>query len=209
MSVCTCSEGRKESLKKVTCWEPGSYSLWSRIEAFWIVNLLWASSFQNKISAPWEGNVAFRNLKCNIWKMCCGNWRWTWKCSTFLIHCLDFSSFFFPSKGKNCEISKQVDTRLVGNIIDRCWCASSTDVRQTAASPCPSQLQTGAGDVMPLLALSRLQVSLLIWAPTSLETKMTLDKLLSVFACSKYVTVIVKLYMQKTIYNKRGVYEII
>lgn len=25
--------------------------------------------------------------------------------------------FFFPSKGKNCEISKQVDTRLIGNIL--------------------------------------------------------------------------------------------
>lgn len=123
MSVCTCSEGRKESLKKVTCWEPGSYSLWSRIEAFWIVNLLWASSFQNKISAPWEGNVSREMLHSEIWNATFERCAVVTKDElgnaqhfSFIVWILVLF-FFFPSKGKNCEISKQVDTRLIGNIL--------------------------------------------------------------------------------------------
>lgn len=130
--------GGQESLKKVTCWEPGSYSLWSRIEAFWVVNLLWASCFQNKVSAAWEGNVSKEMLYSEIWnaafQRCAvaaedelGNTQHL----SFIIWILVWFIFFLPrQKLWNTKASwYQIDRQY----IDSCWCASSTAVTQTAA----------------------------------------------------------------------------
>lgn len=57
------------------------------------------SEMQHFKGVPWQ-------LKVNL------------QSSASLIHHLDFSySFLFSSKGKHCDISKQVDTGLIGNIL--------------------------------------------------------------------------------------------
>lgn len=108
------------------------------------------SEMQHFKGVPWQ-------LKVNL------------QSSASLIHHLDFSySFLFSSKGKHCDISKQVDTGLIGNIL------TVVDVHQalllhkqqpvitcTGGSPCPSQLQTGARNLTPFLSLSTLLLPLL------------------------------------------------
>lgn len=93
---------------------------------------------------------------------------------------------FFSSEGK--KKSKEIATRLVGVGWARYWqllmcikdcCYRNSNLLSLAWEACHvlGQHQMGAGYLILLLDLSKLQQSPLTWVAASLETKMTLYKL--------------------------------